>query len=398
MKYIWGLVLIFTLSSAQAVRIDKGQFAGLDAIGDDDTDFEMSGEKTAVRASTSLDDLVKAIRTDNGAGARALLEHDRSLAQARNNVGVPVIFTAADAANIKMLDLLEAFGADLTVKDRGALSLVHRAAMGSTPGHIAFVRHLIEKKGFDPNETVVEGDKQGFTPLGCAAWLNHNIPMSRELIRLGARPNILDSDGANLIHHLVFDVSASDFMRELVEEHGVAIDIPNSRGYTPLNKLMRDGGPLESAQFLVGHGADVTTRAYTGQSLLQSAIEHARSVFEPVVDEFGDEGVTKSIPADPSEYNQVQRHAIALIEFVIKCDPFMYSGELLRTGLDSAGSGDVRVLIERHVKSFIERYRREKRRSSFNGSGDVRVSSPRPERFRGRKVSAAHRRARSTSE
>jgi len=101
------------------------------------------------------------------------------------------------------------------------------------------------------------------------------ISQAMFLVNLGADARVQDYNGNTLLHILVGRMNGYSYhseTKELVkklEEHKFNIDIKNSDGNTPLQKLINRGNfSIEDALFLVQLGADPTVQDHHGNTLL----------------------------------------------------------------------------------------------------------------------------------
>lgn len=96
-------------------------------------------------------------------------------------------------------------------------------------------------------------NQEGFTPLQARKGKKFCPDTAMLLVRLGANPNQLDSEGNSLLHRLVKDNKDTDFgykydplIKELVNKRKADIDIENQGGLTPYQFLI--SGPFQFPQ------------------------------------------------------------------------------------------------------------------------------------------------------
>lgn len=176
-------------------------------------------------------------------------------------------FYAVDKNNIKALELLNARGADLSLKDDGDKTLLHVAVTGASEGLVSF---LLEQRKID----IDAQDNIGSTALHEAVQ-STEVDSIRLLLEHGARVDIKDSLGWTPLHYAVatnnrrvlevldthsatrWDVLTTDderetplhiaarsdkkFCVEFLLEKNVDIHTPDKNGYTALEVAVRQG-------------------------------------------------------------------------------------------------------------------------------------------------------------
>jgi uncharacterized protein len=206
-------------------------------------------------AEMSEDALVAAITSGDVDAVRALLREDRSLAEARDGDGLPVVLLALFHQQREVADaLLEA---------EPQLGVLEAAATGRGD-------RLRELLGADP-QAIRRRTPEGFTVLGLAAFLGGPEAV-RILLERGADADD-DADNRFGVRPVHAAAAAHDHetMRLLLE----AGADPNQRqrgGFTPLHEAAH-ADDVEMARLLLDHGADPALTADDGRDARRMAAD-----------------------------------------------------------------------------------------------------------------------------
>lgn len=107
----------------------------------------------------------------------------------------------------------------------------------------------------------------------CEAAFVCDFVRVRELLALGANPNVRDEDLRTPLHQAVLGNSIG--LVGLLLESGADVNAKDNLGYTPLHFAAQEYLP-EIARILVGKGADVNARDEDGNTPLLRAVASAR--------------------------------------------------------------------------------------------------------------------------
>ena len=167
-----------------------------------------------------------------------------------NKQGVAAIHYASFRGNIKIIKLLVENGANLYLKTKRGLNIIHYACQGNRPSSLMYfyLQFLENKKnGF---ELIKEQDSGGSTPLHWAAYSNAEDVLLY-LINLDVFENEeerklfidqKDNQGYTALHLSITSKSVRIAMKLL--QNGASTDIADNKGITPLqlarNKKQRE--------------------------------------------------------------------------------------------------------------------------------------------------------------
>jgi ankyrin repeat protein len=125
-------------------------------------------------------------------------------------------------------------------------------------------RWLVEGLASAHPEDVNERGGYFETPL-FAAFAMEDDKSAASLLRCRADPNVLNSDGASILHYASQSGDVSFVW--LLLKHNADVNLPNAEGQTPLG-LSSVGGHLEVCRLLVQRDAKVDTRDHNGRTPL----------------------------------------------------------------------------------------------------------------------------------
>ncbi len=167
------------------------------------------------------------------------------------------------AQTVRAVQYLLEKGADPTRSDEGGNTILHKAAMS---GDCAMIEVLLKSRKINVN---VENEN-GNTPLNftCSA------EAAQLLLAHLANPTIADENGNTPLHHAT-EVEDIDLMIVLLKDRRVDVNAQNDDGETPLHIGLKGiRNPIETAQLLMKHGADILRVDATGLSPLQLAADN----------------------------------------------------------------------------------------------------------------------------
>jgi ankyrin repeat protein len=165
---------------------------------------------------------------------------------------------AIQQCNLQIVSLLIAAGARIDAKGTTGCTALHFAVRGN---HLDTIRLLIEK-GADLNVR----DKEGASPLDDAAWRG-SLDTVAILLAHGARLNESDTrTGATPINEAAF-LGNTPVVRYLLQFHP-DLEIPDKRGYTPLDNAIRMGKEDSAVLLLEGEPKDRQTPQFFGKTMV----------------------------------------------------------------------------------------------------------------------------------
>jgi uncharacterized protein len=216
-----------------------------------------------------LKELFDAIRAGDSARAKALIEADPTLVNARDENGVPALAAAKYNGRSDIAAML---------LDRGASLDVFLAAMNGS------VDRLKELIGGEP--ALSRGlSLDGWTPLHLAAFFNHP-EAARLLIDAGADVNARSTNAmTNMALHAAVAGRAADVARILLER-GAQVNATQHGGWTPLHGAAQSGN-TELARLLIAAGGDVRARADNQQCALDLALTRGHQEMVRLLEEYG---------------------------------------------------------------------------------------------------------------
>jgi hypothetical protein len=122
----------------------------------------------------------------------------------------------------------------------------------------------------------------GYTALHIAA-IKGNLELTRQLLELGADPNVLADRNASVVITAIVHKAPLPLL-ELLAAHGADVAVPNQDGFGALHALAEINDPTPLA-WLLGRGLDVEQRTHNGHTPLQIAaalghVEALRALLE----------------------------------------------------------------------------------------------------------------------
>ena len=194
-------------------------------------------------------DIFEAVKNNDLAGAKTILESDPAQLDARDNLGNTPLHTVAITGSVPIAGFFLSKGADIdAVNDQM-----------DTPLHVA-----------------IDNRQEGVAVL---------------LIEKGADVNRQDLAGNTPLHRTAYSNSA--LIAERLITSGAGLEIRNKSNYTPLGALTRSTHNLEVAEVLVKHGADVNAPWTNGATPLNDAASYSDGrVIDLLMDHMADFDIT----------------------------------------------------------------------------------------------------------
>jgi ankyrin repeat protein len=199
--------------------------------------------------------LVAAITGGDADAVRQLLREDPTLAEARDENGLPVLLVALFHQQREAADAILEADPELTILEAAAAGRADR------------VRELLDA---DPG-AINERTPEGFTTLGLAAFLGGPEPV-RVLLERGADA---DDDADNPFGVRPVHAASAAHDREtmrLLLEAGADPNLQQRGGFTPLHEAAHSDD-VEMARLLLDHGADPALAADDGRDARRMAAD-----------------------------------------------------------------------------------------------------------------------------
>ncbi len=157
----------------------------------------------------------------------------------QNDLGVTAIHYAAFRGNVKIIKLLIENGADINIKTKRQLNIIHYCAQGNKPSSLMyFYLELMKTNNY---QLIKDRDSGGSTPLHWAAYTNSEDALLY-LIKLDIfkdekeKQNYIDQqdDQGYTPLHLAVSSKSSRIVMKLLQ-NGASPDLKDNKGRTPLN-------------------------------------------------------------------------------------------------------------------------------------------------------------------
>ncbi len=183
-------------------------------------------------------DLIAAIKSNEVARARQIVEADCSLANARDENGVSAIMNARYRGQTELVELLLASGVILDVFEAATL------------GNLARLREVLDRDARHVNAWSADG----FTPLHLACFFGQE-QSARLLLERGADPAAVAQNPMRVQPlHSAAAGRQLGIMRMLLER-GAPVNARQHLGWTALHEAANQGN-REMVETLLRHGAD----------------------------------------------------------------------------------------------------------------------------------------------
>jgi ankyrin repeat protein len=173
------------------------------------------------------------------------------------------LHAAAYSENVKMVEKLIEYGADINAEDSLGRTPLYFASEHDNHGNCPVIRLLLEL-GANVNARA----KDASTPLHVASRCG-TLEVVRLMLEYGADPNVQDEDKSTPLH-LASRCGHVNIARLLLER-GADVNARDADGWTSLHQASR-GGYVEVVQLLLDHGVDVNA-----QNLYTSTPPHLSS-------------------------------------------------------------------------------------------------------------------------
>jgi ankyrin repeat protein len=247
-------------------------------------------------AATQAQEIFDAVKSNDLAKAKALIEKDVSLTNVKDDVNNTPLHYAAEKGYLTLVEFLVSKSADinsannrlntplnmaiLNGKDNVSEYLIehgsdlrHQNIMGYSPLHLS-ARHnrvatagLLIARGVDLDRR----DKNDRTPLNYLTLMTDNIEAARLLIKSGADINAKDSSGMMPLNHAVHGNSPG--LIDLLLDNGADINTTPAGGPITWVRMAASIGSARMFNVLVEKvGEDLFKKESDGESIMRSAI------------------------------------------------------------------------------------------------------------------------------
>lgn len=200
------------------------------------------------------DELLAAVKANDAAKARAILDRNPYIARMKTENGTAVLTAKYYGAEAALAALLERTQED-------SLNLYEAAALGRA----ARLKTILGQSRFK----VDEPNAEGFTPLGLAAFFGHADAV-KVILEHGAAIDARDkSRFGNTALDAAVAADHADVVRILLAS-GANVNVRDASDYTPLHKAAANGN-VDIARMLLDRGADVAAVRKGGATPLAEA-------------------------------------------------------------------------------------------------------------------------------
>ncbi len=204
-------------------------------------------------------ELLEAVKAGETNTVREILDKLPELVQAVDANGISAVLLALYYGHEPLAQIFLEYGLNLNIFEAAALGKMTR---------------VVQILNHDP-EMVDACAKDGFTPLGLAAYFGHQT-VAKILLARGANVNKPSCNAlrASPINSAVANRHVA--ITELLLEAGADVNAREEGGYTPLQEAAANG-QMEMVKTLIHRGADLTSKNDAGKTAFELAQEKGQS-------------------------------------------------------------------------------------------------------------------------
>ena len=200
--------------------------------------------------------LIDAIKANDIAQAKELIDAEPALAVAKTQGGVSMILLATYYGRKEIAAMLVARAPTLDVFEACAVGKLER------------VKEII---GAQPN-LVNAFAPDGFYPLGLAAFFSHT-DVAEYLLTHGANPNLAANNPQRVTALHSATASMNLAIAKMLIARGVDVNAKQVNNFVPLHNAAQNG-QIEMIELLLAHGANVNAKSDDGKTPLAFALEN----------------------------------------------------------------------------------------------------------------------------
>lgn len=200
--------------------------------------------------------LIDAIKANDIAQAKTLIDAEPALASAKTPGGVSMIMLATYYGNKDIAAMLAARVPALDVFEASAV------------GNLGRVKEIV---GAQP-DIINAFAPDGFYPLGLAAFFSH-ADIAEFLLAHGANPNVAASNPQRVTALHAATASGNLSIAKMLIAHGADVNAKQVNSFVPLHNAAQNG-QIEMIELLLAHGAEVNAKSDDGKTPLTFALEN----------------------------------------------------------------------------------------------------------------------------